>query len=108
MIVLSRQPGFASSGVEVVGSLEEALQCAATDAEVFIGGGADLYRQAMPRAQRLQLTRIEADFEGDASFPDFDSAEWVLNDDAEQPPTTAFPHGYRFQTWERRPARSEN
>ena len=53
-------------------SLDDALQSltAAGDDEAFIIGGAELYREALPRADRLYLTRVRADVEGDTSFPD--------------------------------------
>ena len=61
-----------------MGSLEQALTVAAatkTD-EIFVIGGAEIYRLALPQAQRLQLTEIDADFTGDAHFPQVDHNHW--------------------------------
>ena len=68
-LVLSRDPGFVAPGAEVVRGLDEALAALAGAPQVFVIGGADLYAQALPRAQRLVLTEIDADLPGDAFFP---------------------------------------
>jgi dihydrofolate reductase len=76
-IVLSRAPDYTPPGAAVAGSLDEALRLAGPVKEVFIIGGEALYRQALPQAQRLYLTEIDQEFEGDAFFPEFKSEEWV-------------------------------
>ncbi len=70
-IVLSRQPGLMIPGCEVAGSLTEALQMVGEESEVFICGGEQLYRQALPLTHRLYLTEIKLDCPGDRFFPDF-------------------------------------
>ncbi len=75
-IVVSRNAGYQATGATVVGSLPDAL-AAAGDAEVvFVIGGAELFRQTLPLADRLLLTEVDQDFDGDALFPDFDRAAW--------------------------------
>ena len=100
MIVLSRQPDFAPAGVQVVRSLEEALE-AAGEGEVFVGGGSELYAMALGRADRVYLTLIEHPFPGDTFFPKLDPASWVLTSDEPHPPGPAFPHPFRFQVLDR-------
>ena len=80
MVVVTRSRNFAPEGAQVVRSVEEALELAATDDEPFIGGGAQIYRIALARdlVDRIYLTRIHADVDGDTSFPDFDLDEWGL------------------------------
>ncbi|HEV7514818.1 MAG TPA: dihydrofolate reductase, partial [Thermoanaerobaculia bacterium] len=73
MVVVSRQPGYAAEGVLVARSIEEALERAG-EGNVWIAGGAEIYRQALGKAERLYLTRIEAEFPGDAFFPEIDEA----------------------------------
>ncbi len=68
-LVLSRDPGFAAPGAEVLRGLDEALALVHDAPQVFVMGGADLYAQALPYAERLVLTEIDADLEGDAFFP---------------------------------------
>lgn len=83
-IVVTRNPAFQADGVLVVNSLEDAVATAQQTeagpgdgtAELFIIGGADIYRQALPIANRIYLTEIHRDYEGNASFPEFDKADW--------------------------------
>jgi dihydrofolate reductase len=74
-IVVTRDPAYAAPGATVVHSLEEAA-AAAGDAQAFVIGGAGLYRQALALATRLELTEIDADFAGDAHFPEFERNGW--------------------------------
>ena len=76
-IVISKSNGFAPEGVEVCPSLESALEAAKGD-EVYIIGGASVYRQALPLADELILTEVEADFPwADVFFPEFDRRDWT-------------------------------
>ncbi len=70
-VVITRDPAYRAEGATVVHSLEEALAVSAETDEIFVVGGADLYAQALPRADRLYLTEIQADYAGDARFPAF-------------------------------------
>lgn len=74
-IVITRQPEFRAAGIEIAASLEAASELAG-EGEVFVIGGAEIYRLALPRADRLYLTWIEREFAGDAYFPLFDPAEF--------------------------------
>ncbi len=77
-IVVTRQSNFMALGCHVVGSVEEALRFAQEkgDAEVFVIGGAEIYKHALPAANRLYLTEIKAVIEGDVFFPQFNKKEW--------------------------------
>ena len=77
-IVLSSQPGYAPAGVEVVPSLEAALERVRAEDEVFVIGGAAVYRETLPRADRLYLTLVEGDIEGDTFFETPSAASWRL------------------------------
>lgn len=76
-IVLTRQAGYEAPGAQVVHSVADGLRAAAGAPELMVAGGAELYRILLPRADRLFLTLIAADFVGDAFFPVYDAAEWV-------------------------------
>ena len=65
-------------GAFVAHSLEEAIAMADDDAEVFIMGGAQIYAQALDIADRMYVTRVERDYEGDTSFPEVDYSKWKL------------------------------
>jgi len=75
-LVLSRNPSYRAPGCEVVHSLDAAVAACHGTQVIFIIGGAELYREALPRAQRLEFTEIHAEFEGDAVFPQFPLHEW--------------------------------
>jgi len=76
-LVLTRDGGFRADGCETVTSLDAALQLVADVPELMVIGGGEVYRLTWPRADRIYLTRIQADVEGaDAFFPDVDSKEW--------------------------------
>ena len=82
-VVITRDTTFAAPGITVVHSLDEGIRLAvdAGDQEPFIAGGAVVYEQAIHRADRMYLTRVHAEIEGDTFFPDFDDVtEWQLVD----------------------------
>ena len=76
-IVLSRDPGLRLEGAEVSASLDSALAACAEASQVFVIGGAQIYAEALPIADRLELTEIDADFEADVFFPDWDRAAFT-------------------------------
>lgn len=75
-IVITRQTAFQANGCLVAHSLEEAVGLCSTDQEVFIIGGAEIYRQALPLASKIYLTHIWYDFEGDTFLFEVDSSAW--------------------------------
>jgi len=76
-IVISRNPELKIEGAEVYSSLELALLKTINDDEVFIIGGAQIYRQTFPDADKLYLTKVHAEFpQADTFFPEIDYAEW--------------------------------
>jgi len=82
MVVISRGQPELPAGVALVSSLEEGLDLArrAGDQEVFVAGGAQIYRLALPLAQRVYMTRVHQEFAGDADFPELDDADWAVVD----------------------------
>ena len=75
-IVITRQKGFTCCGTTAAYSLEEALQICENEKESFVIGGAEIFAQALPLADRIYLTRIEKDFEGDTKLFEIDPAVW--------------------------------
>jgi dihydrofolate reductase len=75
-IVISRSREWSRPGCVVVHTLEAALAAAGRSSDVFVIGGAQIYALALPHAQRLHMTEIERDFDGDAFFPEFDRSLW--------------------------------
>jgi len=108
-IVVTRTPGYLAPGCTVVGSLEAALK-AADEAphhpperrEVFIIGGAELYAQALPLVQRVYLTLVHAELEGDTFFPEFDPSGWRELSRERHEADEHHAYAYSFITLERR------
>ena len=81
-IVISRDPNYSAEGIKVVGTLEEAISLAESIAlidgadEVVVIGGAQIYALTLPIADRLYMTQVHAEVEGDAFFPQFDLTQW--------------------------------
>ncbi|MCP3661134.1 MAG: dihydrofolate reductase [Gammaproteobacteria bacterium] len=75
-LVITRDPEYGAAGCTVVYSLEQALSAAGDIPEVMVVGGANIYQQFLPRADRIYLTQVHAEVEGDAFFPTFDASLW--------------------------------
>lgn len=69
-IILSRNPNFRAAGCDVVTDIETALQLASSAEELFICGGAEIYQQSLPLTERIYLTRLDFDPDGDTVFPE--------------------------------------
>ncbi len=98
-IVLSRQQGLALEGCEVAHSLEDAMRIAGNE-ELMVMGGAEVYAQALPLADRLYITHIDHAFTGDAWFPDVDMRNWVLQHQEQHAPDANNAYPYRFEIYE--------
>ena len=75
-IIVSSNPDYVAEGCVVVDSLDAAMAAAGAVPEVMIVGGAMLYAQALPFADRLYITVVEAEVDGDATFPEYDQSQW--------------------------------
>lgn len=100
-VVLSRDPDRRYEGAEVVATLDEALRLA-HDEEVFIAGGAEIYRLALPHADRLYLTVVHAEVAGDTYFPPYDESEWRLQADERHESDERHAHAFSFRVYQRR------
>lgn len=100
-VVISRNPDFHPRGVTVVPSLDEALALGATEDEVFVLGGGEIFRQALPRADRLYLTLVHARVEGDTYFPPFDLTTWALEQEEDHPADEQHAYPFSFRTYAR-------
>lgn len=75
-IVLTRQPDFRAEGCLVLHDMRSALEACAGSDEVFIIGGGELYREALPLSERIYLTVVHGEFEGDVLFPELPAGEF--------------------------------
>ena len=100
-LVVSRQPGLTIDGVEVFESLDAALQAAADAPETCVIGGAEIYRQALPNADVVHLTRVHASVQADTFFPVLDAAEWEEVEREDRPADDRHAYPYSFLTLRR-------
>jgi dihydrofolate reductase len=91
------------AGIEVVRTLDEAIDRCAGVEELCVIGGAEVYRAALPRATRLYLTRVHADVAGDVLFPPLDLRDWQEVARSEHPADARHEYSMSFTTLERRP-----
>ena len=107
-IVITRDPTYAPAGVVVTHSFEDALAQARDAAralgtdEIAVIGGADIFRLALPLADRLHLTEVHAEVTGDTWFPPFDRAEWRDVSREDRDPDTPAGPAYSFVVLDRR------
>jgi dihydrofolate reductase len=107
-LVLTRRQGFAPPGVLVAHTLPQALALAedggAAEGELFVAGGAAVYRETLGIADRLLLTRVHGDVPGDTFFPEFDPGEWRLVEEERQEADGEPPLPYTFLVYQRQAA----
>lgn len=102
-LVVTSNRGYRAEGAEIVHSLEEAVQAAreSGEDELYVLGGAELYKAALAIADRLDLTRVEASVEGDTRFPAVDWSSWRLSESISHGADDRHLFAYRFEIWER-------
>jgi len=101
-IVVTRNKGYTAEGVEIVHSTDAALKQASNVDEAIIIGGAHLYEEMLPHTDRLYLTEIDAEFEGDTFFPEWDKDRWKMVSSDVHSADEKNPFPYRFVVYERR------
>ena len=104
-IVITHQANYKAPGAIVVGSVDAAIQYAKqhhADEEVFIIGGAEIYKQTIDICDRIYLTRIHHSFEGDAFFPKLIPDNWDLSYNENIPADKKNKYDFTFETWERK------
>src|SRR5262249_14123565 len=99
-IIISRNPQFSAPGCECVTSLSEALLLTAAAPEVMVIGGTQLIEAALPKADRLYLTFIHQDFDGDCFFPEWDRAQWREISREDHTADSDNPYTFSFVTFE--------
>jgi len=100
-IVLTEDASFRAENVMAVRSIEEALAAAESAEEVMIIGGGATYRQFLPLAKRMYLTRVQGVFDADTFFPTFDAAEWKEVEREEHPADEKNQFAFTFLTLEK-------
>ncbi|WP_063509019.1 MULTISPECIES: dihydrofolate reductase [unclassified Alcanivorax] len=107
-IVITRQADFQAVGAKVVATLDEAVTLAENVAfiegqdEAVVMGGAEIYALALPQADRLYLTEVHAEVDGDTWFPEYDTSEWKEIGREDFPAEGPNPYDYSFVVYERK------
>lgn len=104
-IVVTRNPSLDAPGATVVPSLADAWKAAGNANEVSIIGGTSIFRETLPIADRIHLTEVEAEVEGDTFFPEFDRGEWVEQEVERHPADECHEYPFRIVLLTRRAAR---
>ncbi len=99
-IIVTRDPAYQAEGCSVVHSIDEALQAAGPADEIFVIGGASIYEQTLPIADKIYLTQVHAAPEGDAFFK-YDPGDWLETASESYPADDINDHPYSFVTLER-------
>ena len=102
-IVVTRQQTFKAPGCIVVNSVERGLDISKANGEqeVFIIGGAEIYKLGIPHADRLYLTEIDAIIDGDTFFPEFDKQAWHERSRRNHPADERHPYSFDFVVYEK-------
>lgn len=101
-VVITRQTGYQAEGADVVSSLDAALDMLKDQELVFVIGGGEIYRQAMPKADHIWVTVVGQNFEGDTTFPEIDPLLWKETVVSVLPPTQERPFEVSFREYHRR------
>jgi len=101
-IVITDKPDEVFEGCEMAFSIDEALQKCSKEEECFIIGGASIYKQFMPLADKLYITRVDKPFDADTFFPEIDPGKWTLVDKSETYAMQDGSFNYVFETYERK------
>lgn len=101
-IVLTRQKDYKVQGAIVVNSIEEAFAQVKNDPQPFVIGGGEIYKLALDKADKIELTRVHADFEADAFFPELDLDKWILKDSVRHEKDEKHDHAFTYLTYERK------
>jgi dihydrofolate reductase len=100
-IIITRQEGWKAEGVIVAADLQDAIKkAAATNSkEIFIIGGGEIYKQGIEIADKIYLTRVHAELNGDTFFPVIDESKWQLTSNQDFTADDKHAFAYSFQTW---------
>jgi dihydrofolate reductase len=103
-IIVTRDTSYKAEGCKVIHSIEEIVKMnQQTDQELFVIGGAEIFKEILPHSDRLYITEINEEFEGDTYFPAFDKAEWKVISEEQGIKDEKNPYDYTFLVYEKIP-----
>ena len=100
-VIVTRQRDYTVPGAVIAHSSRDAIDACQGDDEIFVIGGADLFRETLPLADRLYLTVVDAEPEGDVLMPDFDATAWRETSAQAFAPDEKHAHAYRSAVYDR-------
>ncbi len=100
-VIVTRQKNYTIPGAKIAHTLDEAVALCAGDSEIFVIGGGELYRAALPKTDRIYLTVVDAEPAGDTQMPEFDVAQWRLHSTERFGRDERHAHDYRFEIHDR-------
>lgn len=101
-VIITRKDDYKPDEAIVVNSLEEAVKVSKLDEQPFIIGGGEIYKLGMDIADRIELTRVHAEFEADTFFPEIEDSEWELVKEQFHDKDEKHDHSFTYLTYERR------
>ena len=101
-IVITRNADFQGADIDVANSIQEALLYCRDEREVFIIGGANIYQQALPLANKVLLTRVHTTIQGDAFFPTLSSEDWEMISAEPHQADDKHAFNYTFEVYKRK------
>jgi dihydrofolate reductase len=102
-VIITRQQDFEATGCIVVNSIDEAIAEAQTiDQDVYIIGGAEIYKQALTKTDTIYLTRVHHTFDGDTFFPELDESNWEVASEEKHEPDEKNKYSFSFITLKRK------
>ncbi len=103
-VIVTRQQDYAVPGAIIVNSLSAAIAQCTGDDEIFVVGGGELYREALPLADRMYLTEVDASPRGDTRMPDINMTDWRMVSTEHHATDEKHAHDYVFSVYDRIPA----
>lgn len=100
-VIITRNKNYQAEGCIVVNSLQEALQKVPQGQDIFIIGGAQIYKQSMHLSDKIELTRVHTTCEADAFFPEINLQEWQLVNEEYHPKDENHQFDFTYQTFEK-------
>ncbi len=100
-IVITRQANYRNVGVLIARSLPEAIRLAGDTDEVFVIGGGEIYSQALPLADRLYMTVVDENTDGDTHFPNWDPGQWRFVEETSHPADAKNLYSMHFRVFDR-------
>jgi dihydrofolate reductase len=100
-VIITRQKNYYPEGCIVVDSLEKAIAACPENQDIFIIGGGEIYKLAMPVADKIDLTRVHATFDADTFFPEIDAAQWKLVSSEFHPKDDKHAYDFTFEQYKK-------